>query len=243
MTQESMHGVVGTFTRVSNLANPARWNKQVFTTESRGDFENRIRAFVRFDDSCNNGHNSFAITGEIFVRGRMDSCGCLHDEIAARFPELAHLIKWHLTDSTGPMHYIANTVYHAGDIDHHGLRKGEKQQIRNGKTGLPVWRLEAVDESGNPLPYGVIGKTLDAESMPDNPAYSVKWTPWTRTGEGKERNLQAARDCAVWPDATDAQLCLPKEHLTELLKSRHAGLMAAFKNDIVATGLKWDCKS
>lgn len=89
-----------------------------------------ISAEIRFDDECKNGKNSFAITGEIIdPKERRDrgivACGCLHEDIAKAFPELAPLIKWHLTDAAGPMHYIANTIYHAGDRDHHGKRAGE----------------------------------------------------------------------------------------------------------------------
>jgi hypothetical protein len=76
----------------------------------------QIKAEVRYDDECGNGHNSFAITGEIYRPGRRDceACGCLHEEIARVFPELAPFIKWHLSDTDGPMHYIANTLYWLG---------------------------------------------------------------------------------------------------------------------------------
>ena len=71
----------------------------------------QITAQVRYDDQCGNGHNSFAITGDI-RRGRNEIAGgMLHDEIAEAFPELAPYLKWHLCSSDGPMHYIANTVY------------------------------------------------------------------------------------------------------------------------------------
>lgn len=70
---------------------------------------------VRYDDECGNGYNSFAITGEIRSPHThdCDACGCLHDEIGILFPELVPFIKWHLTGTDGPMHYIANTVYWA----------------------------------------------------------------------------------------------------------------------------------
>lgn len=85
----------------------------------------RIECTVRYDDRCKNGHNNFSITGEIWssessTQDRyMESCGCIHDEIVKHFPKLKHLIKWHLVSSKEPMHYIANTVYHAenGNID------------------------------------------------------------------------------------------------------------------------------
>ena len=77
---------------------------------------------VRFDDECGNGHNTFAITADI--RGRfIDMGGCLHDEIREHFPELAHLIRWHLVSTDGPMHYIANTTYHASPTKWNGEPK------------------------------------------------------------------------------------------------------------------------
>jgi hypothetical protein len=83
-----------------------------------------IKATVRYDDECRNGHNTFAITGKIFIPGQRDceACGCLHSEIAEYFPELAPLIRWHLCSSDGPMHYIANTVYHVGKQDLNAAR-------------------------------------------------------------------------------------------------------------------------
>ncbi len=63
---------------------------------------------IRYDDECGNGHNTFAITGTT-----PDTCGCIHDVIVRAMPELEPLIKWHLMSSDGPLHYIANAVYHA----------------------------------------------------------------------------------------------------------------------------------
>jgi hypothetical protein len=91
----------------------------------------QITAEVQYDDECGNGHNTFAITGVIHlcdVRGnpvRWDSAGCLHEDIAKHIPELAPFIKWHLFDSTGPMHYIANVLYLAGNRDCYGKAAGE----------------------------------------------------------------------------------------------------------------------
>ncbi len=64
----------------------------------------------------------FSITAEEFIlvkRNKKDpgrwvwvSCGCLHDEIRKRAPELAGLIRWHLCFvETGPLHYIANGMF------------------------------------------------------------------------------------------------------------------------------------
>lgn len=56
----------------------------------------------------------FSITAESRTIGGRELCGgCMHDEIRAHFPELSHLIKWHLVDENGlPMHYIANAKFH-----------------------------------------------------------------------------------------------------------------------------------
>ena len=76
-----------------------------------------MRVEIRFDDNCKNGRPDFAITADIRRPGRRDveACGCLHDEIREYFPELAGLIPWHLTGAEGPLHYVANTLYHASD--------------------------------------------------------------------------------------------------------------------------------
>lgn len=117
-----------------------------------------IYCHIRHDDRCNNGHNTFSITGEIWnVPRRTDCemCGCIHDEIAKHFPEIAPLIKWHMVSTDGPLHYVANTVYHAGNRDHWGLLKGERKgehMISEGKErnldyarSSAVWP-EATDE-------------------------------------------------------------------------------------------------
>ena len=93
-------------------------------------------AKVRFDDECKNGHNTFSITADLYEgthrnggeyvfnsRGEkccLTACGCQHDLVTKHFPELAPLIKWHLTSTDGPLHYVADTVYHAeqGKLDY-----------------------------------------------------------------------------------------------------------------------------
>lgn len=87
-------------------------------------------ARVRHDDSCGNGHNSFSITCDMYESGHqrgeptvkhssgktlwLSSCGCLHDLVSKHFPELAGLLRWHLTSADSPMHYTANALYWAG---------------------------------------------------------------------------------------------------------------------------------
>lgn len=85
----------------------------------------RITATVRHDDRCGNGHNTFSITADIDRRARNNrwveyTGGCCHDEVSERFPELAPFIKWHLTSTDGPLHYLANTLYwiKQGNLDY-----------------------------------------------------------------------------------------------------------------------------
>ena len=193
----------------------------------------RIVAHVRYDDQCGNGHNSFAITATIDRKagGRWmdDSGGCCHDEVAKHFPELAPFIKWHLTSSGGPMHYAGNVVYLAGDRDCYGLRKGEFKQARAGKSGKLLWHLQLVHTVCPDTCIGADEKPADVV---------LKWEPVNvggkDVGEGKERELDAARRCAVWPEATDEELTAPG--LEKRLADRLPALMAAFKADIEKLG-------
>lgn len=188
----------------------------------------KLFATVRWDDQCGNGHNTFSITGHVTVPNALNwaACGCLHEEISKGFPELAPLIKWHLTSSDGPMHYVANTVYLAGERDHHGLLKDERRQIRNGRTGLPCWILEASAD---------LEKYVDALERPTAEA-TLRYVPLEEVGEGKARELNAARSAAVWPEATDAELSAPAEELTAKLLARLPALMEALKRDVEALG-------
>lgn len=191
---------------------------------------------IRFDDQCRNGHQSFSITAEVYtVESRrcrdIAAGGCMHEEISKVFPELRPLVKWHLMNTDGPMHYVANTCYHAGDRDYNGLRAGEVRQIRNGKTGLPCWTLETT-------PAG-LPQYVDSDTQPTETA-TKKYVPWVRVGEGRARDLDAARSCAVWPDATDEQLSLERPELEALLVARLPGLIAEFRADMERTGFLWE---
>lgn len=86
-----------------------RQRKEFLAHFKYGDQWVTLRATVRHDDTCRNGYNTFSITGEI---PELEMGGCLHKEIAEHLPALAPFIKWHLTSTDGPMHYVANTVYH-----------------------------------------------------------------------------------------------------------------------------------
>jgi hypothetical protein len=121
--------------------------KLTFKTTYVNEFgkDEKLVAVVRFDDQCGNGHNTFSVTGTIYVGGRDIAGGCLHDDIGERFPELAPFIKWHLTSTDGPMHYIANTVYHAGNYQATLRVDGGKDRNLDRARSTAVWP-DATDE-------------------------------------------------------------------------------------------------
>lgn len=65
----------------------------------------------------------------------------------------------------------------------------------------------------------------------------------TGYAKSKERWLDFARSAAVWPEATDEQLCLPEPELRALLEARAPALQAAFKADMEAAGFLWSEKA
>lgn len=97
----------------------------------------RAVVLIRHDDECENGHETFSVTANIYGGPYQETdkrkcgygepvvCGCCHDILAAYVLEVAHLIKWHLVSTDGPMHYPVNAIYHAGDRDHNGHKAGE----------------------------------------------------------------------------------------------------------------------
>lgn len=251
-----MLGVPGTIQRIPGPN--GRWAKQEWTSERRTavvDGQKVVAVVaVRLSGECRNGRSSFALTChgwyDHYKARDWDFGGCCHDIAEAVFPELAHLIKWHLCDTRGPMHYVENTTYLAGDLDRNGLRKGETQQII-AKGGVPLWELVA-DATGCKLktPLGPEDditrmpvhrlETLLVSATKSTDLPKLRWEPCLRRGEGKERQLDAARRCAIWPEATDEQLCLPKEELTALLEARLPDLLQRFRADVEAAGLLWE---
>lgn len=131
-------------------------------TEHRTKY--RIKAHLRYDDECRNGHNTFAITGTIdrwevrhgYASWAEDSGGCVHEEIVKHFPEFAHLIKWHLTSSDGPMYYVENTLYWLGWQGWCDGKPGSPPNLQHARN-MAVWP-ELPEEFLAPLlPGGITG--------------------------------------------------------------------------------------
>lgn len=175
------------------------------------------RVFLRFDDSCGNGYNYFSITSEN---------GCDHERVVKLYPELEPFIKWHLCSPNGPMHYLANTMYHASDKDCWGRQKGEPyrwtyhlQAYHKDKTSVRVntYPTEEMlqEAAANLTPFIAEGATLICEP---------EATAW---GVGREPDLEYARSCAVAPDATLEQL-----RSKEWLEARLPALIDEFMADM-----------
>ena len=102
----------------------------------------KLKVKVRYGDGCGNGKNTFAITGELYRRVggagggpgpvEFEAGGCIHEEIAARFPKMAPHLKYHLCSTDGPMHYPKNPLFLAGNKDCWGRRKGEPSAYEYG---------------------------------------------------------------------------------------------------------------
>ena len=124
---------------------------------------------IRHDDRCGNGHNTFSVTADIYKLGKRNdrshlACGCLHDEIAKQFPELAPLIKWHICSTDGPMHYIANSLYHASNKDCWG-KPGNKDPDLEAARSSAIWPdAELQDFTAAKLSERLAGLLADFEN-------------------------------------------------------------------------------
>ena len=179
----------------------------------------RITANVSHDDERHNGHNTFAITADIRRAGNghwmEDSSGSLHDEVAKHFPDLAPLIKWHLTSTDGPMHYVANTVYHATAIP----EKQDKWYFY-----LEEKLIKIVDET----------ERVEMVTKYDTKAIFKDYP----NSMAKEANLEFARSSAIWPDATLDQL-----RDKNALAARLPTLLKEFRIAVEALGLMYEGRS
>ena len=253
-----------------------------------GNKEGKIKITIRYDDKCGNKHNSFAITGTVYSSRNstldryFETGGCIHNEIIEHFPEFAHLIKWHLCNSDAPMHYVANTTYHARDREYKGKEIGEAvawseqlkfegypftfKEPRSGffkyLQSVESWKYEDLafimrDVEILEVLHSKDPKTYSANYTFSNYPESNDWykAPFrtknealeflealqtlkfeivkipTKWNEAVEPNLEAARSCAIWEDATLEQL-----QSEEALMERLPKLMQEFRKDIEALG-------
>lgn len=196
-----------------------------------------VIAYVRYDDQCGNGHNTFSITGEVYgpngcertvtFNGQklsMESCGCVHAHIARHIPELKPYIKWHLCTSEGPHYYVENTMYWARE---------------HGPTH--AWIYYRGKKATDPLGLGDDGETErllgyfkreEATKAEGQSGYRVEWD----AKGNKKRNLVFARESAIWPEATDEELTQDPVILKMVLEARLPKLMEEFKQAVESLG-------
>lgn len=207
-------------------------------------YKKQVVFYVQWDDSRRNGHNTMycrAITmpEDVPVTSRNrwdDDMDGVPPSVLRSIPsEVQALTRWNGCSSDGPMHYLANTCYMAGDRDCHGLRKGERRQIVNGRTKEPCWHLAFVDERDGTVMENALPTYVDGHMPPVAPR--AAYVPWERIGEGKARELDEARRVAIWPEATDEELTAPD--LREKLIARLPGLLVQFRAELETYGIPW----
>lgn len=88
----------------------------ILTKDEEG---NPLTINIRLNDECKNGHQDFAITGDIYQKGkpRTDryyiAGGCIHEDIVKAKPELKIFVNLHLCDWEGiPIYAVENGFYH-----------------------------------------------------------------------------------------------------------------------------------
>ncbi len=197
-----------------------------------------LKVHLRYDDRCGNGHNTFSITGELY-RGRVCmGMGCLHDDIAVYAPELEHLIKWHLMTSVEPIHYVSNTLYHASTKDCNGSLKGEFRAFTyNVLVGAEVLFKSKVFYSFRNWLHRDEAKaevTRFIEYIKPELNPTIEQVGSGTPSEGKEPDLEAARNSAIWPDATLKQL-----QDKSALEARLPALRLEFKEMVESLGFTY----
>lgn len=238
-------------------------------------------AEIRHDDTCHNGHNSFAITGEVWrctpkgskLGNDILEGGCIHERIVKHFPELEPLIKWHLTTTDGPTGYVNDAIYHANNRDYNDKLKGEPLHFKTAIKfeSIPILSTQYSEKFYQWLePLITTKNNYDLEIIEidhkEREIYGTKYTfggfakRWhgcpfdtedealnflkalqkhdhefikiaTSWGKGKEPNLEAARNSAIWPDAELS------DFTKEKLNARLPKLMREFKKAVESVGL------
>lgn len=214
------------------------WRSPYFSARGYGGY---VRLRARWDDTCVNGTNSFFSKLEVAdVNDKISDYLDISDAPAGLIPDSIQkyadrLEQFNGCHPFGPWYYIENTVYLASDRDHNGRRKGDKKQIMHGGK-VPAWELTLVDENGNTVDWPE--KYVKADTQPLSTGLRLEYRPWYMSGEGgKERELDAARRAAIWPDATDEELMAPD--LKERLLARLPALISEFRSVVEELGFQW----
>lgn len=200
---------------------------------------------VSHDDECKNGHNTFRITGDLYHqiehnRYSLEACGCIHEDIGKHLPKLKPFLKWHGVSTATSRHSIANTLYHISERDYHGLLKGEfnsftyRVMVEKGEEEKLLFSSRIFYTFRNWIHRDEAkeqAETFLQNIKPELDPY-IERVGSGSPSEGKERDLEAARSSAVWPEATLEQLSD-----RDLLQERLPSLLISFKKDVQSLGL------
>jgi hypothetical protein len=103
-------------------------------------------------------------------------------------------------------------------------------------TFKPKYTFGGFDARWHECPFDTEGEALDflTALQTCEPIFEQFPTAW---GEGKARELDAARHAAIWPDATDEDLTAPG--LKERLEARLPKLLEEFRAAVESLGFVW----
>lgn len=131
-----------------------------------GGTEADIIVNIRLNDECKNGHQDFAITGDIYKTGKRTNSayiggGCIHEEIEKFFPEYKPFINLHLCDAKGiPMYAIENGFYHlTNGFNSKSTGKAFKNEFC-AYYRITSDQFDVLSKSENKLEYGILLKEL-----------------------------------------------------------------------------------
>jgi len=223
--------------------NPSVITKHQFKDLSIDVEDGRLDIRFRYDDDCGNGHNSFAMTGDLYDRpdripheankmthvGKrwLGSCGCLHDDILANtinggggFSSIVFkkAEMFHHTSSDSPMYYLENILYHA--------------KAHPPIDGYLYFEDKALELRPQCMKAGTLVE-MDKMAVTDPKRYSVK----VDEKSFKILDIGGVRSCGMWPK-------LAIDDIDELfpvkLLNRYWGLMEEFKKMITEDlGMRW----
>lgn len=223
---------------------PARLQRRTFSAAYTGPagVEYEEEAWVRWDTAGLSAGNIFTIDCLRYFKSADGtwklSCKVGLANIPEHFPELAKYVKWRHATPEGPNDYIAGTLRAASACYDIGHNPGEPKIVDYYPLTREGGLIFKIDDSGKPRPV-VTHVEADARAIAAScGSFNVVDHVVSRYA-GKDRDFDAARRIAAWPDATDAQLSLPPAELEQLLLRRLPGVRAALRRDIEELGFVW----
>lgn len=139
---------------------------------------NTMRIEIRLNDECKNGHQDFAITADIWEKGKPKTDkywimggGC-HDEILKVRPDLKIFVDLHLCDYKGtPMHAVENGFYFL----HEGFNEVKPDSPEFKAKFCQYyrvwgWQFDRLSEAENKTQYALLLKDLNILDQWENDA-------------------------------------------------------------------------